>query len=317
MTRLWPICEAKVSMRTAGRAPKSECVTDRLEGSEAGKLGVVASAKDSTSEVHAIPERKGGALQERCDAARGGVAAAVPAAKRRIEQLGVESIVRQAAAVGTGRAQRAAMNRAARVPLELMQHAVIAQRQATRAAPQTRGHVRVGIADAGTNAFLSDAEQSRYKRDVNFGRLDAFVGIDRMATELHDNDLARQPIQARELPQHAHDGLVGGEQASVEDVAEARTERALVEREDRQGQGLVRHAVARSRSGGHQILAERLARLDVAAAACGHIPQCGARAVARRVTRSENAWMAGVAGRSQNASTVGSASSAIHCSKLK
>lgn len=119
-------------------------------------------------------------------------AAAVFAAKGRVQQLCIEPVGRSPTAMSTGIAQRFTVDRTTRIPLQLEQPAVIRRAHAAWTESQERTRVVGGAAGALAHDASGDAERSRDPRDVDVGGRDSLVGIDGVATQQRHHEVPRQ-----------------------------------------------------------------------------------------------------------------------------
>ena len=141
------------------------------------------------------------------------MAAAMPATKRRVQELSIEPVGGRSTAVPAGRFDRGCVRGAAFELPELMERAMVARGHAFPAVPYPSAGIRSCGAKTRADASLRHTQQAGDGTNVDRCEFDTLVRIDGHAAQLRDGDMAGQRVQSGELPQHADDGFVGVELA--------------------------------------------------------------------------------------------------------
>lgn len=164
------------------------------------------------------------------------MAAAMPATKRRVQELSIEPVGGRSTAVPAGRFDRGCVRGAAFELPELMERAMVARGHAFPAVPYPSAGIRSCGAKTRADASLRHTQQAGDGTNVDRCEFDTLVRIDGHAAQLRDGDMAGQRVQSGELPQHADDGFVRVEPAAMEHIAQTRTQNPFIQGEDGQRQ---------------------------------------------------------------------------------
>jgi len=169
--------EAKVSLSRARGISRSKCVT--APPAVCAGHSIALPHPDGCSR-HRNPTIARQRIAQARPRTRAVVPPAVPAAKQRVQQLSIQPVGRSPGAMPACRVYRQAMDRAPIVVL--VDHAVIAERHATRAVPQPCARLLGARLHPGTDAVLRNAEKASDSLQVHLRGADTLIRIERFGS---------------------------------------------------------------------------------------------------------------------------------------